>query len=491
MIKIENLTYRYDNGPTALSNVSLTINDGEAIAIMGANGSGKTTIARLIAGLYEPSRGRVTVDGGNGSGGSVGILFQNPDNQMVAVTVEKEIAFALENRAVPADEMDRRITATLERFGIAHLRRRLTAELSGGEKQRVALASVMVSEPTVLILDEPDSFLDEAGKKALAAELEKLRRDNPSMIQIHITQYPQAAALYSRLIVFDTGEVVADRPPPEILGNREFCLSAALAFDPQSPSEAPWDSRTESTPSISSIDLRRVTFGYRGGADVLGPLDVTVTAGEILAVVGPSGAGKSTLGLLLCGLLQPTGGEVRYRDSARDEIGADGIPGQVAAILQQPERQFFLPSCGEEVAFGPDNLGRPLGLDDIAAMLDAVGLPSAEFEQRDPFRLSGGEKRRLAFAAVLSMKPDIVVFDEPTCALDQEGVGRFVALARSLRQRGQGVVIITHDGDVVKALADRILLMGADRQCRVYPASEFFVDPARAAVSKPTWANIV
>ncbi len=348
----------------------------------------------------------------------------------------------------------------------------------------------MVSEPTVLVLDEPDSFLDEAGKRALATELEKLRQAIPGMIQIHITQYPQVAARCERLLVFDRGEIAADRPPHDIFGNREFCLRTSLGFESDGSDSAPWPpaGATSDGAHIVRIGLNRAAFGYRGGEAVVGPVSETFRAGEVTALVGPSGAGKSTLGLLLCGLLEPTEGTVTFTDERGEQVVRDDAPGRVAAILQQPERQFFLPSCAEEVSFGPGNFGRPLQAADVAAMLDAVGLDSETFADRDPFRLSGGEKRRLAFAAVLSMEPGIVVFDEPTCGLDQEGVGRFVRLARNLRERGHGLVIITHDGDVVKALADRVLLLDADRHCQAFEASAFFVDPVRAAVSTPTWS---
>ena len=223
MISFRNVTFCYDSGGApALRDLNLEIRAGESVCIMGANGCGKSTLARILAGLLEVSQGEFELNGVADRPIPVGLLFQNPDNQMVAVTVEKEIAFALENLAVPFEEMDRRVAATLERFGIEHLRTRLTSELSGGEKQRVALASVMICMPPVLVLDEPDSFLDAQGRAALRQEEEQIRRENPDMILVRITQYPSVAKRYQRLIVLDRGQVAADGSPPQILADRSF-----------------------------------------------------------------------------------------------------------------------------------------------------------------------------------------------------------------------------------------------------------------------------
>ncbi|HQL23938.1 MAG TPA: ATP-binding cassette domain-containing protein [candidate division Zixibacteria bacterium] len=493
MVRFEGVTYRYGAGaPAALANVGALIQPGESVAVMGANGSGKSTFARLAAGLFAPTEGRVTVRNQRGEDTRAGILFQNPDNQMVAVTVEKEIAFALENAAVPPDVMARRVTQTLKRFSIAHLRQRLTAELSGGEKQRVALAAVMVSEPTVLVLDEPDSFLDEAGKAMLRTELENLRRSQPSMIQIHITQYPQTARQYPRLMVFFEGRVAADGRPERIFADDAFCRETAIAFDPRAS-----DGEGSGAASIAAkdrrvarVELKEAAFAYAAIGPVLPPLNATVQSGEVLGVVGPSGSGKSTLGLLLCRVLEPTSGRILYIGPEGGPVFPESAPGRVSAILQQPERQFFLPTCEQEVEFGPENIGRPLTITETHAMLRLAGLDPTVFGKRDPFRLSGGEKRRLAFAAVLSLRPDIVVFDEPTCGLDQEGVGRFIRLARTLRAGGAGVVVISHDGDVIRALADGVLVLGRDREYRLIGADEFFAAAElRRAVSPVTWAG--
>ena len=173
MISFKNVTYKYANDPTpAVKNLSFDINSGESLCLMGANGSGKTTLARLIAGLIKPFRGRIDI--GHNGNTRVGILFQNPDNQMVAVTVEKEIAFALENQNVPLKKMETRITQTLERFSITHLRKKLNSELSGGEKQKVAIARAIIGKPLLLLADEPTGSLDPEASRGIIGLLRKI-----------------------------------------------------------------------------------------------------------------------------------------------------------------------------------------------------------------------------------------------------------------------------------------------------------------------------
>ncbi|RKX27278.1 MAG: ABC transporter, partial [Candidatus Zixiibacteriota bacterium] len=196
-----------------------------------------------------------------------------------------------------------------------------------------------------------------------------------------------------------------------------------------------------------------------------------------------------TLGLMLCGLHQPTSGTIKYFGRGGEQITTDLVCGRVSAVLQQPERQFFLPTCAEEVAFGPQNFDRPLDAEGIKQFLDMAGLNWEVFSERDPFRLSGGEKRRLAFAAVLSMMPQIVILDEPTCGLDQEGVGRFIVLAQALHERGKGLVVITHDGDILQALADRILRLDNDGNGQAFRRETFFADEQLAGTVSPrTWS---
>ncbi|MCP4684650.1 MAG: ATP-binding cassette domain-containing protein [bacterium] len=492
MVKLENVTYWYrDEGEMVLRNLSLEIRPGEAVCIMGRNGSGKSTLARLIAGLLKPKRGSIAVNGRTSadetSDPDVGILFQNPDNQMIATLVEKEIAFALENQAVPQKQMEKAVSSIAERLGVTHLLPRLTSDLSGGEKQRVALASIMIQRPSVLVLDEPDAFLDEKGRRILQKELRQIHRFNSDLVEMRITQDPSVATTYPRLIVLEAGEVVADGVPNDIMNDPDVVYRAALSF-------AAFEDRTLTLPAaltdikgngvrrVAQTKLERTAFAYPRTPDVLNQISLQIQSGQILGLVGPTGAGKSSLGLLICGLLQPTAGTISYLDGSGESIEKEHLKGQVAALLQQPERQFFLDNCSKEIAFGPSNLGRQITSEEIDGFFEMAGLDPAQFADRDPFTLSTGEKRRLAFAAVLSMRPSVVVFDEPTAGLDQEGVARFLQLAASLRDNGIAQLVISHDGDVIRQLADRVLYLRAGNDLLALEPREFFENESYAGV---------
>ena len=463
MITCDHLSYRYPDAPgPALDNVTLTVRPGERLAVMGPNGSGKSTFARLLAGLLTPTEGQIRIASsivGAMRNDLVGMLFQNPDNQMVSVLVDKEVSFALENRAVPMGEMELRVADTLAAFGVSHLAKRLTSQLSGGEKQRVALASVMIYNPPVLVLDEPDSYLDAAGRRLLRAALARLHDEQPDLVEIRVTQYLEIARRYPRLLVFGDGELQADGPPERILADEERAIHLGLiaqnsVLDKERPSS---NTRAAAT---SVIELDRVTFAYpRTETRLLNEVSAQFLAGEKVALVGPTGSGKSTLGLLLTGLIKPHGGKVLYR--ASDEESGAKRP-VISAVFQQPERQFFLPTCADEIAYGPRNGGRTLNQAKIARYLELAGLEPLRFSDRDPLSLSVGEKRRLAFAVVLALEPDFVLFDEPTAGLDPEGVTRFLNLAKRQTLAGKGVIFITHERLVVEQLADRVCVLRGD-----------------------------
>ena len=484
MIVCKDVTFTYRDAPqAALRDLNLSVADGEAVCIMGANGSGKSTLARMLAGLLRPDSGEITIDGRSANDNEarpvVGILFQNPDNQMVATVVDQEVAFALENQATPMPEMEQRVHQSLASYHIGHLTSRLTSELSGGEKQRVALAAATIHRPVVLVLDEPDSFLDEAGRTILNRELASMRDTSRQLIELRVTQYPHIAMAYPRLVVIDKGEIVADGAPSQIFGDRAFCLKAGILYDTKGDDgETNHDglltrlNGQKSRPHV--ISVRNLSFGYSRQRVVIQNLSFEISAGETIGLVGPTGSGKSSLGLLMSGVLKPYSGEIRYLDGAGAELTARNRAGWVSTVLQQPERQFFLSTCAKEVAFGPQNLGRELTENETRSYLELVGLEPGRFAERDPFSLSVGEKRRLAFACVLSMSPSFVVFDEPTASLDQEGVGRFVALSRLLKAKGMGQVVISHEGQIIRALADRVLYLRGDGSYELVTTEDLF-----------------
>jgi energy-coupling factor transporter ATP-binding protein EcfA2 len=491
MIDLDHISYWYPrSSDAALRDVTLRVRDGEAVCVMGRNGSGKSTLVKLIAGLIKTDRGKTTVDGrphDEGPNTRVGILFQNPDNQMVATLVEKEIAFALENKAMPQAEMETVVAQAARQFGIEHLSRRLTSDLSGGEKQRVALASVMVQEPSVLLLDEPDSFLDQSGRLMLAAELERLHAHDRRLIEIRITQSAQIARQYPRLVVLDGGAIIADGPPAELLADSRLCILAGLTVPDANHIQVKIPGRTGNGRSdlagrLRSAQLKEATYGWPMSPPVFEKLSAELTGGETVGLIGPTGAGKSTIGLLLAGLAAPSQGEVVYLDSTGWPLKLQEIRGELALVLQQPERQFFLETCAQEVAFGPKNLGRVLSNDEISEYLALVGLHPARYAARDPFSLSSGEKRRLAFAAVLAMEPSLIVFDEPTAGLDGEGVGRFIALSRALKSMHLGQLVISHDGDLIRQVCDRVLYLTRRGELLPLTVAELFGDPRLAGM---------
>jgi len=484
MIKLDGVSYRFGDGSIALDNINLEIGKGEKVALVGGNGSGKTTLTLLLNGLLKPATGTIRVCNLSPSfekeaaelKQKVGIVFQNPDNQLVSTTVEREIAFSLENRNLSWAEMNSRVNQALEQFHLGEMRGRLTSDLSGGEKQKLALASVMASKPEVLILDEPDSFLDEAGKQLLELAIKMLTAESESLTLIQVTQYSSAAVKYPRIIALHKGKIIGDGPPEELyLDSRklyssgidvplEYRLKTGTEFDIVIP-----ESKRYQGHKLPKIELRNVSFSFDKRRDTFGfeNLNLRLEANKVYGLVGPSGSGKSTLMQLCTGLIKPTGGSI--------EFGTNKIPrGALGAVFQQPERQFFLETVDRELRFGLTNIGAE-GIDDkVALTYKKIDLPQEEFAERDPQTLSGGEKRRLAFGTIISMLPDFLFFDEPTCGLDAVGIAYLKFIVRDLAQSGTGVVIISHNGDIIYSLADTVIELRNGNIAAMLDREEYF-----------------
>ena len=482
MIVAEDVTFRYhlqsgDDAPT-LNNLSLEIGESESVAVIGPNGSGKSTLARCLNGLIVPRSGRVLVDGLDTADPEnkwrihqrAGMIFQNPDNQLVSTTVEREVAFGLENIGLPSAEIHERVAWALDRFHMAKYRFYPPHRLSGGEKQRLAIASVSAMRPKYLICDEPTSSLDPGDRHDILGLLMSIVEEH-RMSVVFITQSPEEAALMDRVILVADGEVAASGSPETVyLESRkltEHGLEAPLAkrmtdalrvrgvevpagtvhpeslvhwLSKQKLKEASGASLPPGTQGGASssvapvrqpiIEFDQVSHTYSPGTtlEISALRDVTarVYPGECVALAGPNGSGKSTLIQHLNRLLKADSGTIRVEgmDVSAPKADLGKLRQLVGLVFQFPEAQLFEETVFDDVAFGP----RQMGVDEseipgmVNRALERVDLDPSLFLRRHPLSLSGGEKRRAAIAGILVMEPSILALDEPTSGLDPQSV---------------------------------------------------------------------
>ena len=523
MIRVEKLSLSYRGGLAALRSIDLHISPGEDIALIGANGSGKTTLACCLNGLQQPQAGRVLVNGMDTSDPTqlrsirqlVGMVFQNPDDQLVGTTVADELAFGLENLALASDEICHRVEETLVAFDLGAYRRYPPHKLSGGEKQRVAIAAAVVMRPRYLILDESTALLDPDERQQVAELLQRLRTAY-GIATILITQSPEEAARANRVIVLHAGRVHADSPPAALFADPPklsplgldlpfaSALSAHLslaethleldalsdalaALKPQTPLP-PWTPPPPAPPAPSKLAAEELTHLYdeplpterRGIRDIT----MDVPTGSVLALVGTNGSGKTTLAQHFNALLNPSHGRVLLDGYDIGSQPPARVRQRVGLAFQFPELQLFAESVADDVAFGPRNLGfAPERVDCLVARaLAMVDMPLEEFGPRQPLSLSGGERRRVALAGVLAMDPETLVLDEPTAGLDPQTIASLCQLFAELGDQGRTLVLISHDMELVGRLATHVVVL---RQGRIEVQG-----PARAVLAHPEFESI-
>jgi energy-coupling factor transporter ATP-binding protein EcfA2 len=430
-------TYRYPAGLTdALDVAELEVRDGLTV-ITGASGSGKSSLLRVFNGLVPHFHGG-TIGGLASVCGhdvittptrvlatQVGFVFQDPELQSVYPTVERDVAFGLENLGMQAAAMPQRVDEALERTGIAHLRGRAVATLSGGERQRLALAGVLAMRPRVLVLDEPLSQLDEAGARAVVAILGALARAGTAVV-VAEHRLEQLGLLDPRILAMEGGRVVNPETVP-------FTRMTGM----RPPSDA-----SLRRPSQLAWQLRRVAAGP-GRLPVLENVRMEGRTGEVVALVGPNGGGKTTLLRTIAGLLAPLAGEV-HRE-----------PGRVAFLPQNPMALLHRATVAAEVAW---TVRSDSGEGDAEMLINELGL--AHLATRDPRDLSTGERQRAAIAAVLAGHPRIALLDEPTRGMDGAARESLCRAIQRMRAAGSSIVIATHDKNLAGALADRTISVG-------------------------------
>ena len=503
VVSIEGLAYRYrGQEKSALKGVDLKVAEGEFVVIMGPSGAGKSTLCVSLNGLIPhffkgKMEGEVRVGGRSTREGKVGefaqevgLVFQDFEAQLFSTNVALEVAFGPENFRVERGEMIERVERMLGQVRLEGFEKRTPATLSGGQKQRLAIASVLAIEPRILCLDEPTTDLDPVGKLGIFEIAEDLKdRDDVTLIVVeHETEETLDA---DRIIVLRDGEIVADRPAREVLRDVELLQESSVMplqvtrfFHemglwkgqlPLTPQEGVaefrrrgWrvnqdrhgrfveaDAKREEGYGEPVIEVVGLTHRYPNGVIALEGVDLTVRKGEFLAVLGQNGSGKTTLVKHFNGLLKPTEGTVRVGEEETSEQGLRQLGQSVGYVFQNPDHQIFSDTVADEVAFGPRIRGMEEGevKERVEEALSAVGLEGRSGE--DPFGLTKGERQRVAVASVLSVRPEVLILDEPTTGLDYAEQRSMMDLVKSLNEAGSTIITVTHTMWVVAEYAHR------------------------------------
>ena len=528
---LREVCFTYDGPPSieALRGVDLQIYPGEYVAIIGANGSGKSTLARLLNALLLPTRGRVWAAGIPTDDATrraeirraAQMVFQQPDFQIVATTVEEDVAFGPENFGVPEDQLVPRVQAALEAVGMWEQRSRPPHMLSAGQKQRVAIAGALAVQPRALILDEATAMLDPAGRAAVLGILRQLHQQGTTMITI--THEMDEAAEAERVIVLDHGEVILDGPPEAVFAQAEqlrehsldvpllaglalhlglpVCLTAealleALGPPPAARGGAEDLSGAEENPihpphtlNEAMIEVQDLHYTYMKGTPLaviaLQGVDLHMGRGALCGLIGQTGSGKSTLMQHLNGLMRPQAGHVIVdgKDWADPTLEVRSARFRVGFLFQQPEDQLFERYVGDDVAYGPRQMKRnPAEVrQHVQEAMEVVGLPFEDYKDRLTRSLSGGEQRRAALAGVLALRPLVLVADEPTAGLDPQGRAQILEIFRRLHQDGVTILIGSHRMEDIIALCDQVFALKDGRVAIEGPAREVFADPEKIA----------
>ena len=532
IIKSENLVHRFsitdenDNvieENSALDGVNIEVEEGQFIAILGHNGSGKSTFARHINALLTPDEGTLYVNGWDTKDESklweirqnAGMVFQNPDNQIIATVVEEDVGFGPENLGVPTEEIWERVEKALAAVDMLEYRHSSPTKLSGGQKQRVAIAGVVAMKPKCIVLDEPTAMLDPNGRKEVLKTVKELNKQE-NVTVILITHHMNEVIDADKVFVMDSGKVVLEGTPREIfskvselkklgldvpqvteiaynlkdngidmgqcvLNVKEFKeryksvtgkeISSLNNVNRATASEVE-NAQSDTEEKKLILEAKNLNFIYEEGtANEKGALDdvsLNIHEGEFLAIIGHTGSGKSTLIQHLNGLMKADSGTIYFNgeDIYAKEFSMPFLRKHVGLVFQYPEHQLFETTVLQDVCFGPKNLGlsKDEMLEAAKKALKQVGL-GEEYYEKSPFELSGGEKRRVAIAGVLAMNPEVLILDEPTAGLDPKGRDKILNQLKKLQtERNIAIVLVSHSMEDVAKYAERLVVMSGGKK---------------------------
>ena len=491
LIEVRSVSFSYGKNNTgrALNRVSFFVTRGERVAILGHNGSGKSTLSKIIGGIIDPSEGSCFVSGKNIQEmefrelrGKIGMLFQDPENQIVAAMLEDDVAFAPENQGLTPDEIQLRVDMALAQTDMLKKKDSAVSALSGGEKQRAALAGVLAANVECLILDEPTAMLDPSGRRKIEKVLRLLHADGMTIIQITHQLEAESFSDIQKVIVLSEGQIKWQGTTNEFWDNAEIlgftvpdslkierlCYSKGIIF-PEGLAGIIHRQQKEESAKESENDkflVDGLSFKYDEKSYALRDIHADIHAGEWLSIIGRSGSGKSTLVQHLNALYKIQEGKIFFDGLPLPQKGEEvhTLRQRTGLVFQNPEDQLFSATGKEELEFAPKNAGfKGEALNQAVIFgLECAGL-SRDFLTRSPLALSGGERRLVAIASVLSAKPEVIVLDEPLAGLDASYQRKILGMLTRLRNEGRTVVTVTHDLDMALHYSDRILLLRDSR----------------------------
>lgn len=487
LIRLQSVSFSYNakNTGRALNRVSFFIARGERVAILGHNGSGKSTLAKIMGGLVYPDEGVCEINGKNIQDmpfrelrGTLGIVFQDPENQIVAAMVEDDVAFAPENQRLPSADIQARVELALVEADMTHKKDSPVSALSGGEKQRLALAGALAADVECLILDEPTAMLDPQGRVKIEKVLRYLHAEGMTIAQITHQLEAESFSDIDKIIVLSHGAVKWEGNTGDfwnMAGDLGFDLPDSIRFSrwldthgltfPNSITgikPPPKNYTPEKITGTEKYIIQQLSFRHDEKNIALNDISAEIYAGEWLSIIGRTGSGKSTLIQHLNALYKIQDGQIFLDGNPLPQKG-EGLTElrrKTGLVFQHPEDQLFSPTVKEELAFAPKNAGfKGNELDEaIIYGLECAGL-SRDFLERNPIALSGGERRLVAIASVLSARPECVVLDEPLAGLDAHYQRTILKMLGRLRDEGKTIITITHDLNMALKYSNRILIL--------------------------------
>jgi len=490
MIKLDNFSFSYgDSKNLVLKNISLEVSDGDFLGVIGSSGAGKTTLSYAINGIiphhYKGEYfGKVLVNEKDVFDTDacelaleIGSVFQDIDSQMTCSTVEDEILFGLENFGFEKDEIADRVDWVLQEMKIESLRERDISGLSGGQKQKVAIAAILALRPKILVLDEPTGELDPTASRNIFRVVRELNKKYGITVIVIEQKIKLLCEFADHLAVIKKGELAFHGTVSEVLSHRDDLAELGLNHDrvgklldelagKKSANSTDNEKKTAELPDYKKYEaaaepiltLEKVSFGYDENY-LIQDVDFNVYKGDFLALTGENGSGKSTLSKLMGGILKAAGGKVTISGLDSKKTRNSVIAKHIGFLFQNPDRQLCCYTIREEIAFGLKALGLPNVKERTEEILERFGFDP----EQPPFALSRGQRQQLALASIIAVHPEIMILDEPTTGLDYKECIDLMNAVRELNENGTTVIMVCHDMELVRDYAKRMVIVGGGK----------------------------